>query len=60
MKIELKPPLYFSPIGDGKKVHVFKGDSCRALCLKGPPLTIWRNDTDEEDICRVCLRRMKE
>lgn len=54
---------YFSPIGGGVKVHIFriflKEIEDRALCLKGPSYTIW-HDSHTNDICKVCLRKYEK
>jgi len=52
---------YFSPIGVGEKVHIFRKDKHdRALCLKGPSYTLWRDSTDDDLICKVCLRKYEK
>jgi hypothetical protein len=51
---------YFSPIGVGDKLHLFrKGVYDRALCLKGPSYTIW-HDAHTKDICKVCLKKYEK
>lgn len=51
---------YFSPIGGGVKVHIFRKDNHdRALCLKGPSYTIWHEDYGDP-ICIVCLKKYEK
>lgn len=50
---------YFSPIGNGEKIHIFrKGQIDRALCLKGPSYWPWHEI--DIPICNVCLREYQK
>uniref|UniRef100_A0A6H1Z8M4 Uncharacterized protein n=1 Tax=viral metagenome TaxID=1070528 RepID=A0A6H1Z8M4_9ZZZZ len=50
----------FSPIGDGRKLHIFKKNSkFRSLCLKGPFL-IEVGSAFSISICKTCLKHLKK
>ena len=51
---------YFSPIGGGQRLHIFRKDKHeRALCLKGPSYTIW-HEARLAYICKACLRKYEK
>ena len=58
--MRLAEGYYFSPIGTGDKLHIFRKDKHdNALCLRGPSFTIW-HDSYANDICKVCLRKYEK
>lgn len=55
----MKQSEYYSPVGKGKKVHIFQDAYYHSLCGIGPPVTRWI-DTSKHEICKACIRKKEK